>query len=370
MRHYELLSLKRLNEPYEQGIKEAIDRVVSSGWYLRGKETETFERLMADYLDVKNVIGVANGLDALRLILKAYIEMGRLNQGDEVIVPANTFIASVLAVSDNGLVPRLADPNPITHNIDIAGIEKNITERTRAIMLVHLYGRNCWDEEIAALAREQDLLIIEDNAQALGAKNNEGQYTGTLGDAAGTSFYPGKNLGALGDAGMITTHDNQLADIVRALSNYGGHKRYVYDYQGLNSRIDEIQAAVLSVKLPHLDSDNSRRRELAQLYTTLIDNKYIAVPQIPDNAQSHVWHQYVVRTAHRDAFMQYMKEKGIETGIHYPIPPHKQQAYGTLNIELPITEQLAQEVVSLPIAPYLSNDDIRHIADVINRFEI
>ena len=370
MKHYELLSLKRLNEPYEKDIKEAIARVVDSGWYLRGKMTAQFESAMTSYLDVGHVVGVANGLDALRLIFKAYMVMGQLKPGDEVIVPANTFIASVLAVSDCGLTPRLVDPDIITHNLNYKGIEAAITTHTRAILLVHLYGRCCWDEQVAELARKHHLLIIEDNAQALGAKCDDGRRTGSVGDAAGTSFYPGKNLGAMGDAGMVTTNNSELAETVRALGNYGGYKRYVYDYQGLNSRLDEIQAAVLLAKLPGLDGENARRGELAEQYNRLINNPHIVTPDIPQERESHVWHQYVVRTAQRDTFMQYMQDNGIETGIHYPIPPHKQKAYEYMNVSLPIAERLAQEVVSLPIAPYLTDDDIRHIAEVINRYEI
>ncbi len=371
MKHYPLLSLQRLNAPYAQDIKEAISRVIDSGWYLRGRETELFESEMAAYLQVRHVVGVANGLDALRLIFKAYIEMGYLHRGDEVIVAANTFIASILAITDCGLIPRLIEPDVTTHNIDFSLAEQAITPRTRAILLVHLYGRACWDSDFIQRCRMQGLLIIEDNAQAIGAKTADGRYTGTPGDAAATSFYPGKNLGAMGDAGMVTTHDERLASIVRALGNYGGHKRYVYDYQGVNSRIDEMQAAVLRVKLPGLRRANERRGELAELYTAEINNPLITTPSQPQERQWHVWHQYVIRTPHREAFMRYMADNGIETGIHYPIPPHKQMAYCTYhNLSLPITEQLAQEIVSLPIAPYLSNDDVHYITSVINRFEI
>lgn len=370
MEHYELLSLQRLNAPYAQDIKDAISRVIDSGWYLRGQETERFENEMSAYLQVGHVVGVANGLDALRLIFKAYIEMGQLQHGDEVIVPANTFIASVLAITDCGLIPRLIDPDATTHNLDFTLAEQSITPHTRAILLVHLYGQACWDNDFIKRCRKRGLLIIEDNAQALGAKIPDGRYTGTLGDAAATSFYPGKNLGAMGDAGMVTTHNEQLAMMVRALGNYGGHKRYVYNHQGLNSRIDEMQAAVLRVKLPGLHDANERRSELAELYTSGINNPLITTPTLPQERQSHVWHQYVIRTPHREAFMQYMSDNGIETGIHYPIPPHKQGAYlSYCDTSLPITEQLAREVVSIPIAPYLSDDDAHYIITVINRFE-
>lgn len=371
MKTYDLLSLQQLNAPYAQELKEAACRVIDSGWFLRGAETEAFEQEMATYLGTEHVVGVANGLDALRLIFKAYIALGRLQPGDEVIVPANTFIASVLAITDCGLVPRFIEPSASTHNLDTSLLEQAITPRTRAIMVVHLYGRACWDELLVATARNHNLLIIEDNAQALGARTDNGVHTGTLGDAAGTSFYPGKNLGALGDAGMVTTRDSELAQMVRALGNYGGNTRYIYEHKGLNSRIDEIQAAMLRVKLHYIDSENQLRSHIAQLYNSLIYNPHITLPQHPTLPQSHVWHQYVVRTQHRDAFMQYMRNNGIATGIHYPIPPHKQEAYKAYNtLSLPLTEQLTNEVVSLPIAPYLTDEDVAYIAQVINRYEI
>ena len=371
MKQYNLLSLQRLNAPYAHELKEAAARVIDSGWYLRGKETEAFESEMAAYLGTPHVVGVANGLDALRLIFKAYMAMGRLQPGDEVIVPANTFIASVLAITDNNLTPIFVEPAVATHNLDTELLQQAITPRTRAILVVHLYGQVCWDNTLQEAARRHNLLIIEDNAQALGARTPDGKRTGTLGDAAGTSFYPGKNLGALGDAGMVTTHDEQLAQHIRAMANYGGSQRYVYQHQGLNSRIDELQAAMLRVKLPYLDCENTRRSEIAQLYNTLVDNPHITLPQQPLAAQAHVWHQYIVRTPHRKKFMQHMQQCGIETGIHYPIPPHKQEAYKEYNrLALPITEQLANEVVSLPIAPYLTDDDIHYIANAINQFSI
>lgn len=371
MKRYELLSLQRLNAPYAEQLKAAAARVIDSGWYLRHDETLALEREMVAYLDVPHAVGVANGLDALRLILRAYMIMGRMQAGDEVIVAANTFMASVLAITDCGLTPRLVEPDATTHNIDTTRIEEAISPRTRAIMVVHLYGRTCWDDALVETARKHNLLIIEDNAQALGAQHIDGRRTGSLGDAAGTSFYPGKNLGALGDAGMVTTHDEQLAQLVRQLGNYGGAVRYSYEHQGLNSRIDEIQAAMLRVKLPHLDGENSRRQEIAALYNSTIANRHIITPEIPAGENTHVWHQYVVRTAHRAAFMQYMRDNGIATGIHYPTPPHKQEAYRELNhLSLPITEQLANEVVSMPIASYLTDDDVRYIAGVINRFDI
>lgn len=369
MKSYELLSLQKLNSRYADELKEAACRVIDSGWYLRGEETDAFEREMALYLGVPYVVGVANGLDALRLILKAYIELQRLQPGDEVIVPANTFMASVLAITDCGLVPRFVEPSASTHNLDISLIEHNITPRTRAIMVVHLYGRACWSTDLEQIAHDHNLLLIEDNAQALGAICDDGRHTGALGHAAGTSFYPGKNMGALGDAGMVTTHDKDVAEVVRALGNYGGYQRYKYDYKGLNSRIDELQAALLRVKLRHLDSENHYRDSLARLYNSAVKTPLCTLPQLPRVQGAHVWHQYVIRTQHRDAFMKYMCRNGIETGIHYPIPPHKQQAYKEYNeLSLPVAEQLAGEVVSLPIAPYLTEEDICHIADVMNNY--
>ena len=365
---YPLLSLQQLNEPYAEQLKEAAARVIESGWYLHGAETEAFEQEMKSYLGCPHVVGVGNGLDALRLIFRAYIELGRLHRGDEVIVPANTFMASILALTDNGLIPRFVEPSEQTHNLDISRIEEAVTLRTKAIFVVHLYGRVCWDNRLKEIADRYGLLIVEDNAQAIGSCDAAGRHTGTLGDAAGTSFYPGKNLGALGDAGMVTTGDAQVAEMVRTLANYGGSRRYVYEYRGLNSRMDELQAAFLRVKLPYIDNENKRRCRLARLYDATITNPSVLCPEIPPEGL-HVWHQYVVRTPSREAFMQYMADNGIATGIHYPIPPHLQEANKEYNIlSLPIAERLSHEVVSLPIAPYLTDDDIRYIAAVINRF--
>lgn len=370
MKQYNLLSLQRLNEPYAERLKEAAAKVIDSGWYLRGTETETFEKEIATYLGTPHVIGVANGLDALRLIFKAYIALGRLQPGDEVIVPANTFIASVLAITDCHLTPRFVEPDATTHNIDFDRLQHAITPHTRAILIVHLYGQLCWSETLQQTANKHNLLIIEDNAQALGARTPDGRATGSLGNAAATSFYPGKNLGALGDAGMVTTHNEQLAQTIRAMANYGGNQRYIYQYQGLNSRIDELQAALLRVKLPHLDSENNRRSAISLLYNSLITNPHITLPQQPLHPCTHVWHQYIIRTTHREALMQHLRRQGIETGIHYPIPPHKQEAYREYNhIPLPIAEQLANEVVSIPIAPYLTDIDIQYIANAINQFK-
>lgn len=370
MKNYPLLSLQQLNQPYAQQLKAAAARVIDSGWYLHGEETEALENEICRFLGCRYAIGVGNGLDSLRLIFRSYIELGRLHPGDEVIVPANTFMASVLALTCNGLVPRFVEPSVHTHNLDTELMVQAVTPRVRAILVVHLYGRACWDERLASAMRDNGLIVVEDNAQAIGARpeGESARRTGALGDAAGTSFYPGKNLGALGDAGIVTTSDAAVAEMVRNLANYGGSRRYVYEHQGMNSRIDEMQAAFLRVKLQYVDAENRRRNELAQLYDRKIDNPNVILPEIPCPG-THVWHQYVVRTPYRDAFMHYMQENGIATGIHYPIPPHKQEAYGEYNtLSLPVTEMLAREVVSMPIAPYLTDEDIDYIASVVNSF--
>ena len=358
---------------------------IDSGWYLLGNELNSFEHNLAAYIGVKHAIGVANGLDALRLILKAYIEMGMMQEGDEVIVPANTYIASILAISDNRLKPVLVEPDINTYNLDISLIEKQITSRTKAIMVVHLYGRVCWSEELEAIAKKYKLKIIEDNAQSIGAQftrcntvqNTEShrapQKTGSLGDAAGFSFYPGKNLGALGDAGAVTTNDDELAITIRALANYGSKQKYVHEFQGLNSRMDEIQAAVLGVKLRYLDTENQQRREIAQYYCTYINNEKLTLPLITDNCllfTGNVWHLFVIRTFKRDQLQQYLTENGVQTLIHYPIPPHKQSAYSASNdISLPITETIHNEVLSLPISAVMKMEKVEMVCECLNLWE-
>lgn len=373
------LDLQKINAQYAAELKEATARVIDSGWYLLGNELKTFERNLAEYNGVKHAIGVANGLDALRLILKAYIEMGVMQEGDEVIVPANTYIASILAISDNRLKPVLVEPDINTYNLDISLIEKHITSRTKAIMVVHLYGRVCWSEELETIAKKYDLKIIEDNAQAIGAEfsyqstvisEQLSRKTGSLGDAAGFSFYPGKNLGALGDAGAVTTNDDELAITIRALANYGSKQKYVHEFQGLNSRMDEIQAAVLGVKLRYLDIENQRRSEIAQYYCSHINNKNLILPLITDNCSlftANVWHLFVIRTSKRDQLQQYLTDKGIQTLIHYPIPPHKQGAYASMNnLTLPITERIHNEVLSLPISGVMEMEEVSKVVDAIN----
>ncbi|MFZ4455567.1 MAG: DegT/DnrJ/EryC1/StrS family aminotransferase [Bacteroidales bacterium] len=373
------LDLQKINEQYASELKQAVSRVVDSGWYLLGKEVSQFESHLAEYIGVKHAIGVANGLDALRLILKAYIELGLMEEGDEVIVPANTYIASVLAITDNRLKPILVEPNIETYNLDISLVEKKITQKTKAILVVHLYGQVCWSEELEQLAGKYNLKVIEDNAQAIGASiqspitNYElrTRKTGALGDAAGFSFYPGKNLGALGDAGAVTTNDDLLAETVRALGNYGSKQKYINEYQGLNSRLDELQAAILDVKLKYIDTENQRRRDIAAYYCENIKNEKIILPHTPfrGGGGRHVWHLFVIRTVNRDDIQRHLSENNIQTLIHYPIPPHKQKAYSTYNDEvLPITEKIHNEVLSLPISPVMSDEEVQRVVEVINRY--
>lgn len=362
------LDLQKINLFHQQEIEEQILNTFRSGWYLLGKQVAKFESGLSQYTAAKNAIGVANGLDALRLILKAYIELGIMKAGDEVIVPANTYIASVLAISDNGLVPVLVEPDTETFNIDVAKIAERITPKTKAILIVHLYGRVIFSETLKNLAEKHRIKIIEDNAQAIGAEWN-GIKTGNLGDAAGFSFYPGKNLGALGDGGAVTTNDDELAKTIRAIANYGSNKKYVNIYKGLNSRLDEIQAAVLNVKLKYIDQENEVRRKIAERYCNEINNPKILLPQLPATRMEHVWHLFVIRTTEREKLQQYLSDNGIQTLIHYPIPPHKQEAYQELNhLLFSITEQIHQEVLSLPISPIMTNEEIDTIIKIINNY--
>ena len=368
------LDLKEINARHAAELKRAASEVIDSGWFLMGEKLNSFENKLAAYIGTPYIIGVSNGLDALRLILKAYIELGLMTAGDEVIVPANTYIASLLAISDNNLVPVLVEPKDSNFNLDIDLIEKHITPKTKAIMVVHLYGQVCWSESLSALAKKHNLKIIEDNAQAIGAEWN-GVKTGSLGDAAGFSFYPGKNMGALGDAGAVSTNDAQLAEMVRALGNYGSRKKYVNEYLGLNSRLDEIQAAFLEVKLQYIDSENQCRRQIAAAYLNGITNSNIILP-IPDNTgksiennSGHVWHLFVIRSANRDKLRQYLEQNGVQTLIHYPIPPNKQQAYRQWNhIDYPVTNAIHREVLSLPISPVMPAEDVEKVINIINRF--
>ncbi len=365
------LDLQLINSSFEPSLTEAAKRVVDSGWYLLGNEVKAFEEEYANYIGVKHCIGVANGLDALRLIIKAYIELGEMEEGDEIIVPANTYIASILAISDNRLKPVLVEPDINSYNIDPFKIEEKITGRTKGIMIVHLYGKNAMHPEIQRLVDKYQLKLIEDNAQAAGAYY-DGKRTGALGDAVGHSFYPGKNLGAIGDGGAVTTDNDQLAAVIRAIANYGSAKKYVNHYKGLNSRLDELQAAFLRVKLPRLDADNQRRREIAQYYCENIKNPAIILPSLSrlvPQSLSHVWHLFVIRHSQRDKLQQYLTENGIQTLIHYPIPPHKQNAYLDWNkMSFPITEKMHNEVISLPISPVMSKVETKKVVEVINIF--
>ena len=367
------LDLKAINDSFEPQLSNAIKRVLDSGWYLLGNEVKSFEEEYADYIGTKHCIGVANGLDALRLILKAYIEMGNMEEGDEIIVPATTFIASQLAIVDNRLIPVFAEPDLTTYNIDPYKIEALITERTKGIMIVHLYGQNAMHPEIQRLVDKYNLKLIEDNAQAVGAYYGN-KRTGSLGDAAGNSFYPGKNLGCLGDGGAVTTNDDELATVIRALANYGSSMKYVNDYQGLNSRLDEIQAAVLRTKLPRLDADNQRRREIAQFYCEKIIHPEIILPVSKNFFKStdnliHVFHLFVIRQPHRDELQNHLTKKDVQTVIHYPIPPHKQLAFKAWNkMSLPITELVHNEVLSLPISPVMTALEIEEVVKSVNDF--
>lgn len=362
------LDLQKLNLQYQEEIEAKLLETFRSGWYLLGNEVKHFETNLGSYIGSPNAIGVANGLDALRLIFKAYLELGQLKVGDEVIVPANTYIASLLAITDNRLKPVFAEPNIDNYNLDISKIEALITPKTKAIMVVHLYGQVCWSKELEALAKKHDLKIIEDNAQAIGAEWN-GIKTGNLGDAAGFSFYPGKNLGALGDAGAVTCKDSFLAQTIRSLANYGSEEKYINKYQGLNSRLDEIQAGVLDVKLKYIDADNDKRRKIAEQYCAEITNPKITLPELPFNSAEHVWHLFVIRTNKREKLQKYLLENGIQTLIHYPIPPHKQRAYKYYNhLSFPITEKIHTEVLSLPISPVMEAAEVEKIIAIINQF--
>jgi len=365
------LSLKDVTALHEAEINEAVNRVVNSGWYLQGEESELFEKHYSEFIGTKYTIGCANGLDALIWIFRAYIELGVMKPGDEVIVPANTYIATILAITENGLIPVLVEPKFNTLEIDDNLIEAKITAKTKAICIVHLYGRCAYTEMIGALCKKYNLKLIEDNAQAHGCKFTDGRMTGSIGDAAGHSFYPGKNLGALGDGGAVTTNDEELANTIRTLANYGSQKKYVFKYTGRNSRLDEIQAAVLDVKLKYLVEDNAKRQSVAHYYYEHINNPLITLPDLlPD--EQNVYHLFpiLVEEGKRDALHDYLEQNGVGTVIHYPIPPHKQECYKTWNdISCPITERIAREELSLPIGPAISLDEVAYVVSMINRFK-
>jgi dTDP-4-amino-4,6-dideoxygalactose transaminase len=362
------LDLQKITAKYADEIHQAVDRVVDSGWYLQGKENEQFEADYSRYIGVKHTVGCANGLDALIWIFRAYVEMGVMQPGDEVIVPANTYIASILAISENGLKPVLVEPSIDTYQIDDSLIEAAITPRTKAILIVHLYGQCAYTDRIGQICRTHGLKLVEDNAQAHGCMFG-GRKTGSLGDAAGHSFYPGKNLGAFGDAGAVTTNDDELARVVRAVANYGSQRKYVFKYCGRNSRLDELQAAVLGVKLRHLDQDVAIRKDVARRYIDGISNPAITTPRVSD-WQSHVFHIFTIRCAERDRLQQYLADNGIQTIIHYPIPPHKQECYSEWNsLSFPITEQIHAEELSLPMSPVLTDEEVEQVIRVVNAFK-
>lgn len=397
------LDIQKISESFEPELSLAVNRVIKRGWFILGEEVEAFEKEYSAFIGTKYCVGVANGLDALRLIIRAYIEMGIMEEGDEIIVPANTYIASILAITENRLKPVLAEPDLSTYNLDISKVEALITPSTKAIMVVHLYGRACWSGQLELLASMYGLKIIEDNAQAAGAGvfrkteeeegvnmsgiENEGKFyrTGSLGDAAGHSFYPGKNLGALGDGGAVTTNDEELASVVRALANYGSVKKYVHDFKGINSRLDEIQAAVLLIKLKRLDSDNEKRNEIAGYYLRNITNPLVILPEDdnltnrvkdldikfdgPKTCGRNIWHIFVIRHPERDKLKLVLSDKGIQTLIHYPLPPHKQNAYsGFFPDKLPLTEMISEQVLSLPISQVMSVDEAETVISTINNF--
>ncbi len=362
------LSLKDVTAKYADEIHEAVSRVIDSGWYLQGTENAHFEEDYSRYIGTRYCVGCANGLDALIWIFRAYIELGVMQPGDEVIVPANTYIATILSITENGLKPVLVEPLLDTYEIDGSRIEEAITPKTKAICIVHLYGRCAYTEKIGELCRKYNLKLVEDNAQAHGCLY-KGVRTGSIGDAAGHSFYPGKNLGALGDGGAVTTNDEQLAQMVRTLANYGSSRKYVFDYCGRNSRLDEIHAAVLDVKLRHLDEDNARRKEVARYYIENIKNPAVVLPKVED-WNANVFHIFPIRCERRDELQDYLNENGVQTIIHYPIPPHKQKCYTEWsNISLPITEKIHREELSLPMGPCLKMTQVDCVVKQINGYE-
>src|SRR5690554_2096847 len=363
------LDLQKINKPYESAFQQKFQQVLDSGWYILGNEVRAFEKEFSDYCGAKHCIGVANGLDALTLIFRAYKELGKLKKGDEVIIPANTYIASIIAVLQNDLVPVLVEPDLNTYNISPKEIEQHITEKTRAILPVHLYGQLADMEGINQIATEHQLLVIEDAAQAHGAVSLSGEKAGNLSDASGFSFYPGRNLGALADGGAITTNDEQLAAVLFSLRNYGSQKKYENDFIGVNSRLDEIQAGFLRIKLKDLDQQNQKRREVAHRYLSEIKNSQITLP-LYDGSRNHVFHLFVIRTQNREVLQKHLSDNNIETLIHYPIAPHKQKAMKNLgHLSFPITEKIHNQVLSIPISPVISDEEVTVIIDCLNTYK-
>lgn len=368
------LDLKQVNAPYMGLLKDAAAAVVESGWYIRGRYCELFEKEFAKYCGVKYGIGVGNGLDALTLMLRASIELGRLQPGDEILVPSNTYIATVLAVNAAGLKPVLVEPGERSFNMDPSRLEAACTPKTRGILVVHLYGRLCDMDGICAFAKQKKLLVFEDCAQSHGARNSSGKKAGSFGSAAAFSFYPTKNLGALGDGGMVVTEDEELAKLVRVLSNYGSEKKYVNRFKGVNSRLDEMQAALLLAKLPNLESWNTRRREIAQRYCSEIHNSLVVLPEIPDYPEEHIWHVFTLRLKNetvRNALEKFLNERGIGTLIYYPVPPHMQEAYaGEFYGQYPVAEDMAKTILSIPMSQVLSDAEISEIVETVNGFGV
>ena len=362
------LDLKKINEPYESAFQEKLKSVLTSGWYILGSEVAGFETSFAQYCGAKYCIGTGNGLDALVLIFKGYIELGKLQKGDEVIVPANTYIASILAILQADLVPVLVEPKIETYNINPDLIEDKLTSKTKVILAVHLYGQLADMDAINTIAAQYNLIVVEDAAQAHGARSNETSKEINQQSAIAYSFYPGKNLGALGDGGAVVTNDAELANVIQSLRNYGSKTKYYNDYIGINSRLDELQAAFLSVKLPNLDSDNDKRRSIARRYISKIKNDKFVLP-FHDNSKNHVFHLFVVRTNHRNELQNYLLENDIQTVIHYPIAPHKQKALSAFNyLSFPIAEKIHDEVLSLPISPVMTFDEVDYIIEIMNKF--
>lgn len=361
------LDLKKINNNYKEELQQAANRVIGSGWYIQGDELASFEQQFSKYCGTKYCIGVASGLDALNLVLKAWKILGKLKDGDEVIVPANTFIATVLAITDNGLTPVFVEPDERTHNLCPKGVEEKITSKTKVILPVHLYGRICPMRELSEIAKKNGLLILEDAAQAHGSSIG-GVKAGAWGDAAGFSFYPGKNLGALGDAGAVTTNDHELHSVIKDLKNYGSHEKYYHKYLGSNSRLDEMQAAFLKVKLSYLEKEIGNRRKIAEIYSKEIINSLVLLPEFV-NDLSHVWHLFVIRSKNRKAFLDHLNRASIETNIHYPVPVTRQECYKSYEFEnFPKTDLLSREIVSIPMGSHLTEEEIYTVADCINMF--
>ncbi|MBP5246312.1 MAG: DegT/DnrJ/EryC1/StrS family aminotransferase [Fibrobacter sp.] len=363
------LDLKRVTESFEPELSRTVEKSIQRGWYIRGKECENFEKSFAKFCGTDFCIGVGNGLDALTLIFKAYVQMGRLHLGDRIIVPANTYIASVLAISNAGLVPVLTDPDPLTYNLSVEGVQKALTPQVKGILAVDLYGRAIPGKELFEFAKIHDLILVEDAAQGHGALENH-KRAGSFGDAAGFSFYPGKNLGALGDAGAVTTSDGELAKVIRMLANYGSEQKYVNLLKGMNSRLDELQAAVLSCKLNRLDADNAKRTSIAERYLKNILNPLVILPN-PGKPGEHVWHIFALRTSYRKALQEHLTQAGVGTLIHYPIPPHRQEAYAEFGeLYFPIAEDLADTELSIPLYPQMTEDEILKVIEAVNEFHL